>query len=160
MQCKCVLTFIYAMYMYVVHSAWSVSGEVTGVINFSLPGWDSSLVFVSLTPIFRYSTRMFIITVPAQFTTAYEFSWLVGERHCESGILIIRMIVSIKGICFVNSPLHYIFRTIPSWCSGRKSNRGGPFITTPDANHKSATGRHVWCANEWEWYGCRIPNRK
>ncbi len=28
---------IYAMYMYVVHSAWSVSGEVTGVMNFFSP---------------------------------------------------------------------------------------------------------------------------
>ena len=28
---------ICAMYMYVVHSAWSVSGEVTGVTNFFSP---------------------------------------------------------------------------------------------------------------------------
>jgi len=41
---------------------------------------------------------------------------------------------------YMNSPIPFIFRTIPRWCSGRKSNRGGPITTTPDANHKSATG--------------------
>ena len=42
-----------------------------------------------------------LIAVPARLTTAYKFSWLVGERHCESGIfiLIFRMTASIKEVC-------------------------------------------------------------
>ena len=49
------------MYMYVVHSAWLVSGEVTGVRTIaSLRGWGSSLS-ISVKPQTQFSGTVHVL---------------------------------------------------------------------------------------------------